>query len=58
MEESKQEMEELEVKVVSLREEVKKGKNIQNYPNSSRALEEIINNQRSYNDRTSLSYKK
>ena len=37
--------------------EVKKGKNIQNYANSSRALEELINNQRSYNDRTGLDYK-
>ena len=36
---------------------MKKGKTIQNYANSSRALEEIINNQRSYNDRTSLDYK-
>ena len=34
-----------------------KGKTIQNYANSSRALEELINNQRSYNDRTGISYK-
>ena len=40
-----------------MREEVKKGKTIQNYANSSRALEELINNQRSYNDKTSIGYK-
>ena len=39
LEENNQEREELEVEVVSLHEEVKKGKNIQNYANSSRALE-------------------
>ena len=38
LEESNQEREELEVEVVSLREEVKKGKTIQNYANNSRAL--------------------
>ena len=57
LEESNQEREELEAEVVSLRKEVKKGKTIQNYANSSRALEELINNQRSYNDRTGLGYK-
>ena len=57
MEESNQEREELEVEVVSLCEEVKKGKTIQNYANISRALEELINNQRSYNDKTGISYK-
>ena len=57
MEESNQEREELEAKVVSLCEEVKKGKTIQNYANSSRALEELINNQRSYNDKTGIGYK-
>ena len=57
MEESNQEREELEAEVVSLREEVKKGKTIQNYANSSRALEELINNQRSYNDKTGIGYK-
>ena len=57
LEESNQENEELEVEVVSLRKEVKKGKTIQNYANSSRALEELIKNQRSYNDRTDISYK-
>ena len=57
MEESNQEREALEAEVVSLHKEVKKGKTVQNYANSSRALEELINNQRSYNDRTSLSYK-
>ena len=36
---------------------MKKGKIVQNYANSSRALEEIINNQRSYNERTGLGYK-
>ena len=36
---------------------MKKGKNIQNYANSSRELEEIINNQWSYNERTDISYK-
>ena len=50
-------MEELEAKVVSLREEVQKGKTIQNYANSSRALEELINNQQSYNDKTGIDYK-
>ena len=34
-----------------------KGKTIQNYANSSRALEELINNQRYYNDKTGLDYK-
>ena len=57
LEEINQEMEELEAKVVSLRKEVKKGKIIQNYANSSRALEELINNQWSYNDRTGIGYK-
>ena len=57
MEESNQEKEELEAEVVSLREEVKKGKTIQNYANSSRALEELINNQRSYSDGTGIGYK-
>ena len=45
LEESNQEREELEAEVVSLHEEVKKGKTIQNYANNSRALEELINNQ-------------
>ena len=40
-----------------MHKEVKKGKTIQNYANNSRALEELINNERSYNDRTGLSYK-
>ena len=57
MEESNQEREELEAKVVLLREEVKKGKTIQNYANNSRALEELINNQQYYNDRIGLGYK-
>ena len=57
MEERNQEREELESKVVSLREEVKKGNTIQNYANSSRALEELINNQWSYNDKTGIGYK-
>ena len=57
MEESNQEREALEAKVVSLHKEVKKGKTVQNYANNSRALEELIKNQRSYNDRTSLGYK-
>ena len=45
LEERNQEREALEAEVVSLRKEVKKGKTIQNYANSSRALEELINNQ-------------
>ena len=57
LEEINQEREALEAEVVSLRKEVKKGKVVQNYANSSRALEELINNQRSYNVRTGLSYK-
>ena len=57
LEESNQEREELEAEVVSLRKEVKKGKTIQNYANSPRALEELINSQRSYNERTGLGYK-
>ena len=57
MEESNQEREELEAEVVLLHEEVKKGKNIQNYANSSRALEELINNKQSYNEKTGISYK-
>ena len=36
---------------------MKKGKTIQNYANSSRALEELINNKRSYNNRTGIGYK-
>ena len=36
---------------------MKKGKTIQNYDNNSRALEELINNKWSYNDRTGISYK-
>ena len=40
-----------------LREEVKKGKTIQNYANTSRALEELINNQQSYNDKTRIDNK-
>ena len=57
LKESNWEREALEAEVVSLHKEVKKGKTIQNYANSSRALEELINNKRSYNDRTSLDYK-
>ena len=57
LEESNQEREALEAEVVSLHKEVKKGKTIQNYANSSRALEELINNKRSYNDKTGISYK-
>ena len=57
LEEINQEREALEAEVVSLRKEVKKGKTVQKYANSSRALEELINNQRSYNDRTGLGYK-
>ena len=57
MEESDQEREALEVVIVSLHKEVKKGKIVQNYANISRELEELINNQRSYNDRTGLGYK-
>ena len=36
---------------------MKKGKIVQNYANSSRELEELINNQQPYNDRTGLGYK-
>ena len=36
---------------------MKKGKTFQNYANSSRELEELINNQRSHNDKTSIGYK-
>ena len=36
---------------------MKKGKIIQNYANTSRALEELINNQWSYNDKTDIGYK-
>ena len=57
MEEINEEKKELEAEVVSLRKEVKKGKTVQNYANSSRALEELINNQRSYNDKTCIGYK-
>ena len=57
MEERNQEREELEAEVVLLSKEVKKGKTVQNYANSSRALEELINNQRSYNDKTGIGYK-
>ena len=57
LEERNQEREELEAEVVSLREEVKKGKTVQNYANSSRALEELINNQQSYNEKTGIGYK-
>lgn len=45
LEERNQEREALEVEVVSLRKEVKKGNTVQNYANSSRELEELINNQ-------------
>ena len=57
MEESNQEREELEAEIVSLRKEVKKRKNIQNYANNSRELEELINSQQYYNDRTRIGYK-
>ena len=50
-------MEALEVELVSLCKELKKGKNVQNYAKNSRALEELINNQRSYNDRNGIDYK-
>ena len=36
---------------------MKKGKIVQNYANRSRELEELINNQRSYNDNTGISCK-
>jgi len=45
LEESNRERETLEAEVVSLRKEVKKGKIVQKYANSSRVLEELINNQ-------------
>ena len=35
----------------------KQGKTVQKYANNSSALEELINTQRSYNDRTGLAYK-
>ena len=57
LEESNWEREALEAKVVSLRKEVKKGNTFQKYANNSRALEELINNQWSYNDKTGLDYK-
>ena len=57
LEESNQEREELEGEVVSGHEEVKKGKNIQNYSNIARVLEELIKNQRSFNDKTGIGYK-
>ena len=47
----------MEVEIVSLRKQVKNGKTLQNYTNSSKALEEIINNQRSNSDKTGLGYK-
>ena len=47
LEESNQEREALEAEVVSLHKEVNKGKTVQKYANKSRALEELINNQRS-----------
>ena len=57
MEESNQEREALEAQVVLLDKDVKKGKTVQNYANSSRALEKLINNQRSYNEKTGIDYK-
>ena len=57
LEESNQEREALEAEVVLLGKELKKGKFVQNYANSSRALEELINDQLSYNDKTGRSYK-
>ena len=47
----------MEAEIVSLRKQVKNGKTLQNYTNSSKALEEIINNQRSNSDKTGLGYK-
>ena len=57
LEEINQEREALEVEVVSLCKEVKKGKTVQNYAYIPRALEKLINNQPSYNNRTGLGYK-
>ena len=57
MEEHNQEREELEAEVVSLCEEVKKGKTIQNYADSSRELEKLINNQQSCNEKIGIGYK-
>ena len=56
LEESNQEREALEAEAVSLCKEVKKGKIVENYANNSRELEELINNQRSYNGKTGLGY--
>ena len=57
LKERNKEREALEAEIVSLRKQVKNGKTLQNYTNSSKELEEIINNQRSNNDNTGLSYK-
>jgi len=42
---------------VSLRKEVKSGKNIQDYAKSSKALEKLISNQQSYSGKVGLGYK-
>eukprot|EP00253_Pinus_taeda_P003186 PITA_03186 len=57
LKETNKEREALEAEIISLRKEVKKGKTFQNYANSSKNLDELINNQRSCNDKTGLGYK-
>lgn len=57
LKESNNEREALEVEIVSLRKEVKNGKTLQDYANGSRTLDELINNQRSCNDKSGLDYK-
>lgn len=47
----------MEAEIVALRKEVKNGKTFENYANSSKTLDELISNQRAYNDKTGLGSK-
>ena len=47
----------METKIVTLRKEVKNGKTVQIYANSSNTLDKLINNQLSYRGKTGIGYK-
>lgn len=57
LKERNKEIEALEAEIVSLQKEVKNGKTLQNYANSSKTSDELISNQRSCSDKTGLGYK-
>ena len=47
----------MEAEIVSLKKELKSGKTLQGYTNSSKSLDELMRNQQSYSDKIGLGYK-